>query len=221
MSTISIPAEALPDLKKIASFEDGFFEALVATVSEIGATLTWRQLQEKVSEKIGSSEKDDAMSVLRPTFNLYRWKQKTGSSPEQVAEAVASSSLVTESGDFTDDLKLKLKNRVGRLLDLDKSLGVTAKAIDVMTEHERIFCSARIISDIRPVFAEKEEEASAAVIIHNLQIGFHYAGKHKEFYVALDTSDIRKLKDCIDRAEKKEMALRAILAKSETPYLEV
>ena len=221
VSTLSIPDEALPDLKQIADLEDESFDALLAVVGEVGATLTWSQMQQKVAEKVASSHKSDGTLLLRPTFNLYRWKQKTGSSPQQVADAVIDSSLVSESEDFSDERKEKLRERVALLLNLDKTLGVTAKAIDVMTEHERIFCTARIISDLRPVFAGKEDEASAAVIIHNLQIGFHHCGKHQEFYVALDTADIRKLKDCIARAEQKETALKTILSKSETPYLEV
>ncbi len=221
MSTLSIPEEALPDLKLIATIHDGAFEALLAIVSEVGATLTWNKLREKVSQKTATDGRGDAAALLRPTFNLYRWKQKTNSSPQQVADAVVSSSIVSESEDFSDERKEKLRERIAQLLNLDSSLGVTAKAIDVMTEHERIFCSARIISDIRPVFAGKEDEASAAVIIHNLQIGFHYCGKHKEFYVALDTADIQKFKDCIVRAEKKEQALKSILTKSGTAYLDV
>ena len=92
-----------------------------------------------------------------------------------------------------------------------------------MTENDRIFCGARILSDIRPVFTDSLESASAAVIIHNLQIGFHDSGTgvHKEFYVALDNQDIQKLKEIILRAEKKTQALKAILNKSSVPYLEV
>ena len=91
-----------------------------------------------------------------------------------------------------------------------------------MTEHAHVFCNARILSDIRPVFAESADSASAAVVIHNLQIGFHEGGTgpHKEFYVALDTGDLRKLKELIVRAEKKDIALQTMLKSSNVPYLD-
>jgi hypothetical protein len=85
-----------------------------------------------------------------------------------------------------------------------------------------VFCSARILSDLRPVFQEPPTAASASVIIHNLQIGFHDSGTgdHKEFYVALDAGDLDILKKIIVRAEQKTASLKAILAKANVPYLE-
>jgi hypothetical protein len=56
-----------------------------------------------------------------------------------------------------------------------------------------------------------------------LQIGFHEGGtkEHKEFYVALDTDDIQALKEVINRAERKTIALQTIIKSSKLPYLEV
>ena len=114
-----------------------------------------------------------------------------------------------------------LQNRLTTLLGFDDSLGVTAKAVDVMTEKSRVFCGARILSDIRPVFATGSDSATSAVIIHNLQIGYHSSGDHQEFYVALDTEDIKTLKGLIVRAEKKTLALKGMLSKAGMNYLEV
>ena len=152
-------------------------------------------------------------------------KEKTGSSAHELAQNVAGSYSGIRSKDnhFSPTQAKLLSDRIKSLLSFDKTMAVTAKAFDVMTEHARTFCRARILSDIRPVFTNLDEFASAAVIIHNLQIGFHEGGtgEHKEFYVALDTNDIQNLKEVIERAEKKTVALEAILNTSKVPYLEV
>jgi len=98
------------------------------------------------------------------------------------------------------------------LLSYESSLGTTSKALDVMTEHERILCGARVITDVRSVFADPAEKPTAAVIVHMLKISYHQNREHKDFYVALDSSDVRKLKEILQRAELKAKSLSAVLA---------
>jgi hypothetical protein len=49
-------------------------------------------------------------------------------------------------------------------LDLNKSLAVVAKAMDIMTDHQHLFCSSNILSDIRPIFTDTLKTPSAAGI---------------------------------------------------------
>jgi hypothetical protein len=220
MPSLKIPDEALPDLKKIAELEQEFFDSLLKAVSEAEPTLTRSQFENKISAKVASADKSAISTVLKTTLFFYRLKENAQISTEELGEAVLNSAVVSSSDKFTEETKKALKNRLTQLLNLDKTLGVTSKALDVMTEHERIFCTARILSDIRPVFSANAKDASGAVIIHNLQIGYHQDGKHTEFYVALDTSDIQKLKKVIERAEEKTLAMEAMLKRSTVPYLE-
>jgi hypothetical protein len=218
---INIPSEALPDLQTIAELDDQTFNSLVSAIGETQPTLTHGQFIKRLASKSAGFQTKDIAVVLKTAFVLYSLKGKRKISASDMAGGIVNSSLVSQSPTFPQSEKEKLRNRLAQLLTLDKSLGVTAKAFDVMTEHERIFCGARILSDIRPVFADNPESASAAMIIHNLQIGFHQDGKHQEFYVALDTDDIQKLKEVVERAEKKTIALKSLINKSEVPYLEV
>jgi hypothetical protein len=220
-TSLNIPNEALSDLKTIAELDEGGFNSLLSAFRESTPTLRHNQFENLIASKIKSISRGDLQSVLRTAFYLYRQRERLKMSPQQISEAVINSSGVSQSVEFPAEKKDKLKKRIGDLLNLDKTLGVTAKALDVMTEHDKTFCEARILSDIRPVFSEKPEEASAAVIIHNLQIRFHQFGKHQEAYFALDTDDIQALKEIIERAEKKTIALKSMIAKSAVPYLEV
>jgi hypothetical protein len=218
-ASVNIPEAALSDLKRIATFDDELFNSFLTAIGQTEPTLTKDQFFKKLSERV-KSPAEDIHVILRTAFALYTIKEKAGLSSEELSEAVVSSSTVSAAADLPLEQKDKLRSRLALLLGFDKSLGISIKALDVMTEHERTFCSARILSDIRPVFTDKLESASA-VIIHSLQIGFHQDRKHHEYYFALDTDDIAKLKSVIERAERKTTALQAILKKAEVRYLEV
>ncbi|MCL5097631.1 MAG: hypothetical protein M1608_08905 [Candidatus Omnitrophica bacterium] len=108
----------------------------------------------------------------------------------------------------------KFLHRLLILLSFEKSLGVTSKTFDVMTERERILCESRILTDIRPVFGKPSDRPTAAIIVHNLKIIYHQDGEHHEFYVALDGEDIRTLKGVLERAEKKEQSLQSLMGET-------
>jgi hypothetical protein len=56
-------------------------------------------------------------------------------------------------------------------LALDDTVGTAAKAGPVLTEHERIFEDARILTDVRPIFhPDLSEKPNAAVIVHMLRL---------------------------------------------------
>jgi hypothetical protein len=114
-----------------------------------------------------------------------------------------------------------LASQLGKLLGLERSLGITAKALGVMQDYERVFCGTRVLSDMRPVFTSAGDAAVAGFVVHNLSIHYLQDGNYKEFFVALDTSDLQELKMAIARAEQKGEILKATLKKSDFLYLEV
>jgi len=225
MAILDIPKRDLPVLKMILELGEPQFNLLISALGSTKPTLTRGQFIENISKKAKSLQPEMVAEILRVAFILYAMKQRTEISSQELAEDISRSCLEASSDkiQFPQEKRKTLSDRIQRLLSFEKTVAVTAKAFDVMTEHKYIFCSARILSDIRPVFTDTPDSASAAVIVHNLQIGFHESGikGHKEFYVALDTDDILLLKGIIERAEKKTEALKSIIKTSKLPYLEV
>jgi hypothetical protein len=108
------------------------------------------------------------------------------------------------------------------ILSLDELLGVTSKALDVMIEHPNVFREARICTDIRPVFGPiPADPPSAVTLFHTLKIHYHEGNSHKEFFVALDSNDIRALQDVIHRATLKESSLKKWVKKLETHFMDI
>jgi hypothetical protein len=122
---------------------------------------------------------------------------------------------------FTDDAWSKPKAFIRKILECESSIGVTSKALSVMTDHGRIFRYARILTDCRPVFqSNPTKRPAAAVIVHTLKIGYRADHEEKEFFVALDSLDIVQLEALIKRAKTKEDALKLSLRTSKMPILE-
>jgi hypothetical protein len=208
MTSLSIPEMDLPVFKTIVELNDAQITSLAAALNETGATLKQSAFADQISNKIKTIGPSDVAAILRVLFI------------QELAEGVSIS--VSKNDQFSAEVIASLRIRIEKLLAFNNTIAVTAKAMDVITEHPHVFCGARILSDIRPVFATTAESASAAVVIHTLQIGYHDGGTgpHKEFYVALDTSDLGRLKETILRAEKKDIALQSMLKSAHVPYLE-
>jgi hypothetical protein len=91
--------------------------------------------------------------------------------------------------------------------------GIVSKAWDLRTDDERVFCHARIITDLRPVFGQNVESGpKAMVVVHLLKLAFHRGSeRHQEFYVSLDGDDLTTLRNLIDRAEEKAKTLKSCI----------
>jgi hypothetical protein len=159
--------------------------------------------------------------IVRLLASLYVAQDQT---EEEVGDFVVALRSAAESSG-KDDLQpadwTAYQNAIIEALSSDTALAVAAKAADVMNDHAKVYCHARILTDLRPIFESNVEQAPAAlVIIHTLKIVYHEEGEHKEFFVALDSNDVLQLADLLDRAFKKEDSLKALCAAKEITFLE-
>ena len=107
----------------------------------------------------------------------------------------------------------KIRKFLTTALVLNDTVGTAAKAGPVMTEHEKIFQDARILTDLRLIFhPDLSERPNAGVIVHMLRLTTRdvLGGQHAQYF-ALDANDIRFLKQLLDRAMKKEETLRTLM----------
>ena len=93
-----------------------------------------------------------------------------------------------------------------------EAFGLVTKVRDLNLEHERKFCNARILTDLRPVFGPNVDEGPQALFVsHVLRLAYHRGKEETEdFYVSLGADDLRELRKLIDRAENKAKSLRSI-----------
>jgi hypothetical protein len=139
-----------------------------------------------------------------------------GRDASEIADAIAVDAqrlrLVDSSG------AERLRERLARLLPL-KSLAITSKAYDLLTEHEHPFGTARVLTDVRTIFEDSDEGTApaAALIVHVLKLRDLNG---QEYYTALSRSDLRDLHEVIQRAVRKEEQLRVELARTTVSCLD-
>ncbi len=116
----------------------------------------------------------------------------------------------------------KLRKFLVAALSLEKTVGTAAKAGHVLTQHERVFSSAQILTDVRSIFHQNvAEKPEAALIIHMLRLTQRDRYGHMtDHYFALDSNDIRKIRTTIDRAMKKEETLKKLMKDSNVTVLD-
>jgi hypothetical protein len=126
------------------------------------------------------------------------------------------------SAEKVQDQWHKLRKFLIAALSLERSVGTAAKAGPVLTQHERIFIDARIMTDLRPIFhLDVSEKPDAAVIVHMLRISQRdNYGNRSDEYFALDSNDIALMKVIIERATKKEKTLKGIMESSGVTVLD-
>jgi hypothetical protein len=122
---------------------------------------------------------------------------------------------LSESTDLNlDDAEREaLRTRAQAILDTDV-FATTGVATDLQTQHERNYQSARIVTDVRPVFQDALDKApDGAVIVETLQIQtWSRNGDSQLMFVSMDEVDLRQLQSIIQRALDKTETLKAFLA---------
>lgn len=106
-----------------------------------------------------------------------------------------------------DDLKQKLYI----ILYNSENLKSTFKALSLLSENDIVYRDSRIITDMRLLFDDdnlSESNNRKALIIHRLRIEAYKNETFKNFYISLDSKDLSKLKESIDRALDKEQEIK-------------
>lgn len=221
---IRIPDYYYKGIACLISLDDAGYSLLEDALSKAVPSLYRGDLVSYVAEQV-TIDKDDLEEIVQFLLSLYRVRSIREADVSELITDVQQSLQAERKLDFApkDGNWSVLTKRLDYLLRLDQSLGITAKAFDVMSQHDHLFVGlgTRIMTDIRPVFLDDlSQPPTAAVIVHTLKIVYHSGEDHKEFFVALDTDDVNELRNLLDRADQKASALQEILKRTPMQYLD-
>jgi len=220
-SLLQVPESQEDALARLVHLEREQHVALSRALHEAKAGFSIVGLAHRVSEASGLDPRA-VYDVVRLLAMLYRVRDREQVSPEEFLSEVERAAKETGRADLTETSIdwHDVRQRVAELLSHTQSLGVTAKALDVLTEHERVFCDARVLTDIRPVFAPDVNQApDALLLVHELRLSFHHGDEVEAIFIAMDSTDLRALRDVLERASKKEASLEALAGKTDVPVL--
>ncbi len=206
---LQIPERYNEALARLRTLNEGVVERVVSVISEV-ADLRSPGLADRLSKE-GIFTDEEARQFAELVKALYLIRASADVAIDKFVEDVC------QAMNRTDIPALHLgqdyeafKRRLGYLLNVEE-VSVKSKALTLQTDHDHVFCGARIFTDVRHAFkSDASEEPMGAVIFHMLKVSSHENGQHKDFYVALDDDDLATLQDILNRAQDKAVTLRRL-----------
>lgn len=202
---LRIPPAHIDAIAALRDMTGDQFEELKASLEEVSSFAGTSGLIEYAA-RAESLTAEDAQSIVLALLSLYAQLKFHGWTSEDLASGVSRSDDLPKP-----DNPDQLAQRLQLLLDLD-SVVTTGRALDLLTEHEHLFHSARILTDIRPVFGDDPKEPPAgALIIEALKVEYFDEGTTRSLYLALSRAELRNLRDTVDRALEKSDTVHDLL----------
>jgi hypothetical protein len=207
MPSLHVPEPFKPTLERIASMSDEDVQKVQEALRALKPHVKPESMAKSAVGKSDISGFDEIVQVLIGlSLTWVRFHSPMDEFVHEVSKAAKKDRSV-------------LEDRLKALLSID-SLLLAARAFDIQHEYEKVFRSARIVTDIRPIFSTEGTETTGAMIVHNLNVTYFENNEFKEAIYALDDSDVVALKKVLERAELKTSVLEALIGKTGLPYFE-
>lgn len=218
MASLRIPKNHQSALAALRDLPDDDFNRFVDVLRGSSTYLALPDLAARTAEAMPDDVDVDHGQVVQALLALRNQLKFHGWTHERLAREVSRADGV-EPDDT--DLRRSFQERIETLLDVE-SLATTANAADVQTQYERPFHSARVLTDIRPVFSEDPTEPPTGAVLTNV-LKIEYFGKTglESVWLALDHADVKFLRDALERALDKTATLKSFLGATGLSYFEL
>lgn len=223
MTPIKVPKDQERGIVSIAKLSDDSVEQLIQALAEAPPTFNPETLADRIAEKIDDVSRDDIDGLVSTLVSLYSALDYFDSSIEQLAANVGRAVVEGKIAglESSEDALERFRERLIRLLSID-SIGIRSRSINLLLEQDHAFCGARILTDIRPLFAaDLTAPPTAGLLVHTLRINYHEGGELKQFFVAMDSKDLEDLRSVLVRADSKAAKLKSVLEAANIPCLDV
>jgi hypothetical protein len=215
LSSVHVPQDAIPVLKRLAELDEPRAEALVEAMSS-GSAHERASLENAAEAVLGDGwTRNDVKSLVSNLISMSMLGTSHGFNTTELAKALARKATEgprkAEAESLDPSNRDILSARLAALLEAP-DLVAFSKAVDIFTESDRSLHLSRILTDIRPVFGSgSSPELLGALIVHSLKLDYHHSGRLQTVTFALDAIDLAELKQAIARAEEKARTLAAML----------
>jgi hypothetical protein len=217
MASLTLPEPIYEPLLHIASLEEDAANELLEALKAAAPAIYRKDVVPRVTEKIRSIPVEKSEDIIEALFSLSVGRF---SADDVVTVSDFVEDVVDALPDIDNEKREVFKQRLTQLLDAD-CLRIGGKAYDLLSEHEHNLIGARILTDLRPIFGESPESPPiGAIVVHTLKINYFEGNQRRVFYVALDTSDVKKLIETLERGRSKASSLKEILATTQVSYVD-
>ncbi len=151
---------------------------------------------------------DEAERIAEQAISLHGLMHSSGFEADEIVNAlrtaisVSATPIPSWDDEFSDLLT--------RLITTS-SVRAVSKAATLAYEHMHLFRSARLVTDVRPVFDEDAVDIDGAIISHDLRLEYFGRSGSSSLSVTLDTPDLLQLFHQCKRALTKANLTKQIL----------
>lgn len=203
MADRSVPPEAIQALLVLMGQDHTFDDAILQSVQAQEPRLLHVRFVEDVKRRMPTEMQAAVQPVILGVISMSRGREEFGIPVEDFVRDIVGAAGLNATPEQQD----RLFALISRLLSTP-SLAITAKAYDLLTENDANFHSARVVTDLRPIFADTTDKPTVAAIVHSLRLRVGSSQEVRDIYVALDEVDIGRLQDTLARAQGKASTLR-------------
>lgn len=216
----TIPAPYRQGFARIKKLTASELDSLVGALQKTQPAGRVKEITSVVIKQVPNLNRADVESILRTLYSLciFVSDEETPLSEHLSELTTAMQASGRPELALSENEKIDFEKRLNKLLSI-KAVIISFKIESLRQDYQNTLHDAKILSDIRPIFDKPEERPVGCAIAHTLEIEYHEAGEHKEFYVVLDNDELQKMKRIIQRAETKATSLKSLLKASGLPDL--
>lgn len=214
MTLNELPAEYVTAFRELATFSDEEFSQIVSALEKVGRkSVRLEDIAAALSTAGVSTRAISVDKLAEAILSLHQSAATETIEKEDVAKEAAKHIIKSASGEetaFTSTQEELLTSRILGLFQIS-SLWLSTKATILSLQNERLFRKARLFTDIRPVFRGNSSvtEPEGAVLLHQLKVEyFSFSGDMGEFFITLDSEDLKQFTETLQRALEKARVLK-------------
>jgi hypothetical protein len=217
--SFQVPERYQPGFEKIISLSEEDFLSIINKLNEVPLSLNTEEILTDVSSNLPRINLEDAKEILEALRSLYSLREATNISVERLIEGLYKA-LLENLSDLSTEQQTRLRTRLIQLLHSDNSLGIAAKARSLI-DYERVYMGGRVLTDMRPMLEQTNQDLQGFVITNVLKIVYSQATTSEvhEFFVFMDETDLQQLRETIELAEEKIKNIKSMLVEKDIPYL--
>jgi len=206
ITNLTVPQRAKPMLRWLANLDGPTADAVLTALTSTEEFRSTSELTSRLAEVdgVGATAAEEFVAVL---FALSAMHYSHNWPIADIVETIADMPTL----EIQEEARPAFQARLTSALTTAPVVGL-AKAVDVAYEHDNLFHTARILTDIRPVFGDEPTEgALGAVVIHTLRLNYYRRTRLDTFSIAMSDSELDELEIAVFRAKEKREAIRRLM----------
>jgi hypothetical protein len=169
------------------------------------------ELHREISQALGDKP-DAAHRILRTLLSLQAIIRQRRLTADEVVEAVRQGLEASDPRwEAAEMERWRSVEPSFKELLVAPVVRLVSATLDLMYEYQNLLQSARVITDIRPVFSEDAARIEGSVVSHTLRIRYDSTEGDHSISIAMDESDIRELQKQCQRALLKAQTARSLM----------